>query len=151
MSFLFKRWLVRFLYHFYAVSVQCKKGLREGRREGCSLPPFRLYRIIGRMKKQPVISEKESYEECTFFGKNIPKWHLSAAKLKKSSKDRLDNVIFVQISKAQIFNQGYTSNAIHFFRKFKGTCQRGWNQKRAYDALCCDCSDVTSKLFNFLS
>ena len=60
-------------------------------------------------------------KSAPFSGKIIPKWHLSA-KLKNSSKDRLDNVIFVQISKAQIFNQGYTSNAIHFFRKFKGTC-----------------------------
>ena len=65
---------------------------------------------------------KRAMKSAPFSGKIIPKWHLSA-KLKKSSKDRLDNVIFVQISKAQSFNQGYTSNAIHFYRKFKGTCQ----------------------------
>ena len=29
--------------------------------------------------------------------------------------------------------------------------QRLWNQKTVYEALCCDCSEMTSQLFNFLS
>ena len=32
-----------------------------------------------------------------------------------------------------------------------GPYQIGWNQKRDYKALCCDCSEVTLRLFNFLS
>ena len=32
-----------------------------------------------------------------------------------------------------------------------GSSQRLWNQKTVYEGLCCDCSEMTSQLFNFPS